>query len=558
MTKQNNKEDLVFLPLGGVGEIGMNFALYGYGPARDRRWIIVDVGVTFPGDDLPGADLVLPDISFIVDRADKLDGIIITHAHEDHYGALMALWPMLRAPVYCTAFTAGMLEAKIQAEPGAKKIPVTVFQADQPFKVGPFEIEGVHVTHSIPEPVSLMIRSPLGNCIHTGDWKLDHEPTLGQKTDEDHFRRLGDEGVLALICDSTNAMREGVSPSEEEVSESLAGIIEDAPGRVLVTTFSSNVGRIRSIALAAEKVGRRVMILGRSMLRVCEVSRELGYLDGIAPFLSEDEFQSVPRRELVVICTGSQGENRAALGKMSRDDHRNASLAPGDKVIFSSRSIPGNEREIINIQNALVDLGVDVVVDGEMLVHVSGHPRRNELKQMYEWTRPTIGVPVHGEAQHLAAHAGLMGECGIEDVAPIRNGDMLRLAPGPAEVIKQVESGRVYKDGHMIGTEDQTGIKRRRILSWVGHIVMSMVIDKDGDLLADPDIVCEGLPRMADQQDSFEDVLYDAGVSAFENIPPKKRKDVGRIEQAVERALRSEARELWGKKPIINVFVQKV
>ena len=558
MTKQNNKDELVFLPLGGVGEIGMNFALYGYGPARDRRWIIVDVGVTFPGDDLPGADLILPDIDFILERVDRLDGIVITHAHEDHYGALMALWPLLRAPVYCTAFTAGMLEAKIQSEPGVGKIPVTVFQANKPFKVGPFEIEGVHVTHSIPEPVSLMIRSPLGNCIHTGDWKLDHEPTLGQKTDEAHFRKLGEEGVLALICDSTNAMREGVSPSEEDVSESLANIIESAPGRVLVTTFSSNVGRIRSIALAAEKVGRRVMILGRSMLRVCEVSRELGYLDGIAPFLSEDEFQSVPRRELVIICTGSQGENRAALGKMSRDDHRNASLAPGDKVIFSSRSIPGNEREIINVQNSLIDLGVDVVVDGDVLVHVSGHPRRNELKQMYEWTKPTIGVPVHGEAQHLSAHAGLMGECGIEDVAPIRNGDMLRLAPGPAEVVTQVESGRVYKDGHMIGTEDETGIKRRRILSWVGHIVMSLVIDKDGDLLADPDIVCEGLPRMVDEQDSFEDVLYDAGVSAFENIPRKKRKDIGRIEQAVERALRSEAREIWGKKPIINVFVQKV
>ena len=558
MTEKKNNEELVFLPLGGVGEIGMNFALYGYGPARDRRWIIVDVGVTFPGDDLPGADLILPDIDYIVERVDKLDGIIITHAHEDHYGALMALWPMLRAPVYCTAFTAGMLEAKVQSEPGVKKIPVTVLEADKPFKVGPFEIEGVHVTHSIPEPVSLMIRTPLGNCIHTGDWKLDHEPKLGHKTDEAHFRRLGDEGVLALICDSTNAKREGDSPSEEDVSESLANIIKEAPGRMLVTTFSSNVGRIRSIALAAEQVGRRVMILGRSMLRVCEVSRDLGYLDGIAPFLSEDEFQSVPRRELVVICTGSQGETRAALGKMSRDEHRNASLAPGDKVIFSSRSIPGNGREIINIQNALVDLGVDVVEDGEQLVHVSGHPRRNELKKMYEWTRPTIGVPVHGEAQHLSAHAGLMGECGIEDVAPIRNGDMLRLAPGAAEVIKQIESGRFYKDGRIIGSQDATGIKRRRILSWVGHIVMSLVIDKDGELLADPDIVCEGLPRMVDEHDTFEDVLFDAGVSAFENIPPKKRRDPGWIGQTVERALRSEAREIWGKKPIINVFVQKV
>ena len=558
MTKKKNNDELIFLPLGGVGEIGMNFALYGYGSGKNRRWMIVDVGVTFPGDDLPGADLVLPDISYILDRVEQLDGIVITHAHEDHYGALMALWPLLRCPVYCTAFTAGMLEAKIESEPGAEKIPVTLFKVGETFKVGPFEIEGVYVTHSIPEPVSLMIRSPLGNMIHTGDWKLDHEPTLGQKTDEDHFRRLGDEGVLALICDSTNAMREGVSPSEEDVSESLAKIIEESPGRVLVTTFSSNVGRIRSIALAAEKVGRRVMILGRSMLRVCEVARDLGYLDGIAPFLSEDEFQSVPRKELVVICTGSQGESRAALGKMSRDDHRNASLAPGDKVIFSSRSIPGNEKEILNIQNALIDLGVDIVLDGPNLVHVSGHPRRNELKQMYEWTKPTIGVPVHGEAAHLTAHAALMGDCGIPDVAPIRNGDMLRLAPGPAEVIGQVESGRVYKDGRVIGDEDETGIKRRRILSWVGHVVMSLVIDRKGDLLADPEIVCEGLPRMVDEQDSFEDVLYDAGIAAYENIPPKKRRDDGRIEQAVERAIRAEVRELWGKKPIINVFITRV
>ena len=559
MTKSKNKqEELIFLPLGGVGEIGMNFALYGYGAGKDKRWIIVDVGVTFPGDDFPGADLVLPDIKYIVDRVDKLDGIIITHAHEDHYGALMSLWPMLRVPVYCTPFTAGMLEAKIEGERNASKIPVTVFKAGEPFKVGPFEIEGVHVTHSIPEPVSLMIRSPLGNVIHTGDWKLDHEPTLGQKTDEAHFTRLGDEGVLALICDSTNAMREGVSPSEEEVSESLAKIITDSTGRVLVTTFSSNVGRIRSIAMAAEAAGRRVMILGRSLLRVCEVSRDLGYLDGIAPFLSEDEFQSVQRDNLVVICTGSQGEERAALGKMSRDDHRNASLAPGDKVIFSSRSIPGNERGIINIQNALIDMGVEIVLDGENLVHVSGHPRRNELKQMYQWTRPTIGVPVHGEAAHLVAHAALMGDCGIEDVAPIRNGDMLRLAPGAAEVIDHVQSGRVYKDGRIIGDEDATGIKRRRVLSWVGHVVMSLVINKNGDLLADPDIVCEGLPRMADEQDSFEDVLYDAGVAAFENIPPKKRKDDGRIENAVERALRSEVRELWGKKPLVNVFITRV
>lgn len=559
MTNKTDKDELVFLPLGGVGEIGMNFALYGFGPKKQRRWIIVDVGVTFPGDDLPGADLVLPDISFAEERKENIEAIVITHAHEDHYGALMALWPMLKVPVYCTPFTAAMLEAKQLSEKGAPKIPLTIFKAGERFTAGPFEVEAVHVTHSIPEPVSLMIRTPLGNVIHTGDWKLDHEPTLGQKTDEAHFTRLGDEGVLALICDSTNAMREGVSPSEVEVSESLAKQIQDAPGRVLVTTFSSNVGRIRSIAQAAEVAGRKVLILGRSLLRVVDVSRELGYLEGIAPFLSEEDFQSVGRREIVIILTGSQGETRAALAKLARDEHRNVSLSPGDKVIFSSRTIPGNEREVINIQNALIDQGVDIVLDSkETLVHVSGHPRRGELQQMYKWVRPTIGVPVHGEAQHLMAHAELMGSSGIEDVAPVRNGDVLRLAPGNAEIIGNVESGRVYKDGHLVGSQDAMGIKRRRVLSWVGHVVMSLVVDARGQLLADPEIVCEGLPRMADDTDTFEDILYDAAIGAYEGIAPKLRKNPDRIKKAVEKAIRAETREIWGKKPLVSVFVTKV
>jgi len=556
--KRKHKDEVVFLPLGVVGEIGMILALYGYGPRENRRYIAVDVGVTFPGDDLPGADLVLPDITFIAEQADRLDGIVITHAHEDHYGALISLWPLLQVPVYCTPFTAGMLEAKALQERDAPKIPLTIFRAGETFKVGAFELEAVHVTHSIPEPVSLMIRSPLGNIIHTGDWKLDREPTLGQKTDEAHFRRLGEEGVLTLICDSTNAMREGESPSEVEVSESLAGVISEAPGRVLITTFSSNVGRIRSIAEAAEKAGRKVMVLGRSLLRVCEVSRELGYLDGIAPFLSEDEFQSVARKELVVILTGSQGEPRAALGKLSRDEHRNASLTPGDMVVFSSRSIPGNEKEILNIQNALVDRGVDIVLDGETLVHVSGHPRRVELKAMYEWTSPTVGVPVHGEARHLIAHARLMADCGIPQVAPVRNGDMLRLAPGNAEIIDHVEAGRIYKDGRLIGDDDALGIKRRRVLSWVGHIVLALVVDKAGNLLADPEIVCEGLPRMADGANTFADVLYDVALDTCETIPPKRRRDPSLLENAIEKAVRAEVRDIWGKKPLITVFVTQV
>ncbi|WP_341760143.1 ribonuclease J [Candidatus Endowatersipora endosymbiont of Watersipora subatra] len=555
---KKNKDELFFLPLGGVGEIGMNLALYGYGSRKKCRWIIVDVGITFPNNNFPGTDLVVPDIAFVLERIEQLDGIIITHAHEDHYGALFTLWPKLRVPVHCTPFAAKMLEAKRLSELNAPNIPLKIFKTEEPFSIGSFTVEGVHVNHSIPEPVSLMIRSPLGNIIHTGDWKIDRKPTIGHLTNEAYFRCLGNEGILALVCDSTNAMQEGISASEEEVLESLIDIIDHAPGRVIVTTFSSNVGRIRSVALAAEKVGRRVMIIGRSLLRVVDVSRDLGYLDGVAPFLDENEFQSVPRKKLVVICTGSQGESQAALGKMARDDHRNARLVPGDQVIFSSRSIPGNEKGILSIQNALVDKGVTIVLDEEKLVHVSGHPRRDELSQMYEWTRPTIGVPVHGEARHLMAHANLMEVIGIPNVAVVRNGDMLRLAPGPTKIIDKVVHGRAYKDGRLIGDQSSMGIDRRRILSCVGHVVMSLVVNKDGYLLAEPKIVCEGLPKIVDGEDNFKDLLYDVAVSAFERIPLPKRRDHARIKQVLRKALRNEVVEVWGKKSIVTIFVTTV
>ncbi len=552
--------ELLFVPLGGVGEIGMNLAMYGVGTKSNRSWMIVDVGVTFPGPDLPGVDLILPDIRFLQSELHNVAGIVITHAHEDHYGALLALWNRLKVPVYCTPFTAGLLEAKKQSEPGAPNIPLTVFQAGETFNLGQndeFIVEALHVTHSIPEPVSLAITTSLGTVIHTGDWKIDAAPSLGQKTDEKRFGEIGDNGVLALICDSTNAMREGESPSEKQVSDSLAEIITASSGRVLVTTFSSNVGRIRSIAEAAERAGRQVMVLGRSLLRVVDVSRELGYLDGIKPFLSEDEFDSVPRKQLVIILTGSQGEPRAALAKLAQGTHRNASLTAGDRVIFSSRTIPGNEKPILNIMNDLIEQGVDIITDRDALVHVSGHPRRNELKRMYELVRPTISVPVHGEAAHLSAHAALAAEIGIQDVAPVRNGHMLRLAPGPAEIIDDVPFGRIYKDGKIIGDEQQIGVKKRRALSFAGHIAMSLVIDKHGELLADPDIVCLGLPELGDDVE-MEDVLYNAALGAFESIPRKRRKDVDKIEDAVYRAVRAEARAVWGKKPLTTIFVTRV
>lgn len=556
MTEENNAE-LVFVPLGGVGEIGMNFALYGFGPPKSREWIVVDVGVTFPGPDLPGVDLVLPDIRFIEQHLADLRGIIITHAHEDHYGALLDLWPRLKVPVWMTPFSAGLLEAKRAAEAKSLKVPVEIYHAGSTFQIGPFSIEAIGVTHSIPEPVSLAITTPVGTVIHTGDWKIDPAPTLPPLIDENRFRALGQRGVTALICDSTNALREGDSPSEEAVGEGIRGVIENAPGRVAVTTFSSNVGRIRSVAQAALANDRQVLVLGRSLKRVIDVATELGYLEGLPPFIGEDDYGYIPRDKVVIMCTGSQGEPRAALAKLARDEFRNVALSPGDLVIYSSRTIPGNEKAILETKNLLIDQGVRIVEDSDALVHVSGHPRRSELRRMYEWTKPQIAVPVHGEAAHLMAHAQLARDCGVTDVPRVRNGDMVRLAPGPSRIVDQVPVGRVLKDGRLIGDEVATGVRDRRKLSFAGHVAVNVVLDDRYELAGDPDLVAIGLPESDGRGEELEDVLLDAAVGAFDSIPRQRRKDLDLVSEAVRRAVRSSANEIWGKKPIVTVFVTR-
>ncbi|MBX9450369.1 MAG: ribonuclease J [Mesorhizobium sp.] len=553
---RNNEPELVFCPLGGVGEIGMNFALYGLGPAGAREWIVVDVGVTFPDATLPGVDLVLPDTRFIESEVANLRGIVITHAHEDHYGALLDIWPRLKKPVWMTPFSAGLLGAKRRMD-GGPEIPVQIFNAGDRFQVGPFDIEAVGVTHSIPEPVSLAIRTPLGMVVHTGDWKIDPAPTIGRKTDEQRFRALGDEGVRALICDSTNAMREGESPSEEAVGEGLKGVIEAAAGRVAVTTFSSNVGRIRSIAEAARDAGRQVLVLGSSLKRVINVATELGYLDGLPEFVEEDDYGYIPRENLVILCTGSQGEPRAALAKLARDEMRNVALSPGDTVVYSSRVIPGNEKAILETKNLLIEQGIKIIEDSDALVHVSGHPRRNELRRMYEWTRPQVLVPVHGEAAHLVAHGALGASAGIPEVAQVRNGDMIRLAPGPAEIIDQVPSGRMFKDGKLIGSDETMGIRDRRKLSYVGHVAVNVVLDDRYEIAGDPDLVAVGVAKADAAGEELEELMLDAAIGAIESIPRVRRKDLDLVAEAVRRAVRSAANDAWGKKPIVTVFVTR-
>ena len=556
MTKDNN--EFVFLPLGGVGEIGMNMALYGYGPPSGRKWLIVDCGVTFAGPDLPGIDLVFPDISFIEAQKGNIVGMVITHAHEDHYGAVMDLWPRIRVPVYATPFTAGLLEAKRFMEDGVEKIPLTIYKAGDTFNLGPFEVEAINVTHSIPEPVALAIKCPLGKIIHTGDWKLDETPSLGAPTDEKRLRQLGDEGILALMCDSTNALREGDSPSEKAVGENLANIIKSAKGRVAVTSFSSNAGRLKTVALAAAEAGRSVVVLGRSMKRVLEVSDELGYMEGVPDFLGEDDYASLPRQNCVILLTGSQGESRAALAKLANDEMRSIKLTPGDTVIFSSRTIPGNEKPILDIKNKLIDQGIEIITDDQTLVHVSGHPRRNELKKMYSWVRPQILVPVHGEAAHLVAQAALGANEGIKQVARVRDGDMLRLAPGPAEIIDEAPFGRIYKDGRLVGNFDEMGIGERRKLSFAGHVGLAVTVDAKFNIAGDPDLESFGLPESDSKGEDMDDLLFDAAMSAFESIPRIKRKDLEMVREALRRAVRSAADQAWGKKPIVTVFINQI
>lgn len=552
------KDELIFLPLGGVGEIGMNLALYGYGKPDKREWIMVDCGVTFPGPDLPGVDLVLPDIRFIESEKINLKAIVITHSHEDHYGAIADLWPILKAPVYVSPFTAGMLESKRAYEGDSEAVPVNLFKAGDVFEIGPFKIEAVPVNHSIPEPFSLAITTPLGVVVHTGDWKIDHAPSMGPLTDEKRFREIGDKGVLALICDSTNAMRDGESPSEQEVSDSLEKIIEAAEGRVAITTFSSNVGRIRSVAKAAEEAGRKVLLLGSSIKRVVNVAGDLGYMEGLSEFISEDEFASTPRDRIVIILTGSQGESRAALAKLSRDEMRNISLSKGDTVVFSSRTIPGNEKAVLDIMNGLIDQGVHIVTDSEALVHVSGHPRRNELQQMFQWVRPEFLIPVHGEAAHLTVHAELGEQSGLKVVPHVRNGDVVRLAPGEAQVIDEAPHGRLFKDGDLIGDFDEMAIGERRKLSYVGHIAVNVLVDAKNVLIDDPDIVCRGVPEIDDTGAYIEETLRDAAIEAVESIPRVRRRDLELVQESVRRAVRAAARNAWGKKPVMTVFVTRI
>ena len=548
-------DELVFAPLGGVGEIGMNLSLYGFGPERARKWLAVDLGVAFAGDDLPGIDLIMPDIRFLIEERRNLLALVLTHAHEDHFGAIIDLWPRLRVPIYATPFSAALLEAKRQSEPGAPEIPVQVVPLGSRLTIGPFDVEFVSMSHSIPESNGLIIRTGLGTVFHTGDWKLDPTPVIGPATDETKLRALGEAGCLALVGDSTNAVREGRSPSETDVSKSLADLMAASPGRVAVTTFASNVARLRSVADAAKACDREVVVVGRAMERVVGVARETGYLEGVQEFRGTDTYGYLPPDKVVALCTGSQGEARAALARIAKDEHPDVTLSKGDRVIFSSRTIPGNEKAVGAVINGLINQGIEVITDRTHLVHVSGHPRRAEMADMYSWVKPHIVVPVHGEALHLFEHAALARKIGIPQVLTCRNGDLVKLAPGKPGVIDEVPEGRIYKDGRLlVGAEARTVADRRR-LSMTGVVSVALALDDKGMLAADPEVELIGIPEADQEGEKFAELAYDVALETVEDMPKARRRDPDAIGESVKRAVRAAIASRWGKKPLCIVLV---
>jgi ribonuclease J len=551
-------DELVFLALGGLGEIGMNAYLYGFGPEDARRWLMVDCGITFPeGEYDPGIDVILPDVRFIEENRADLAGIVITHAHEDHIGAVIELWPRLRAPVYATPFSAGMLRSKLAEHGNGLEIPIHVIPLDSRFDVGPFSVELFSLAHSIPEMSALAIRTPLGTVFHTGDWKLDATPTVGAPADAARLAKLGDEGVLALMVDSTNAFREGISPSEADVARSLIDIVKNASKRVAVTTFSSNVARVKAIADAARAANRQLVVAGRALHRVIDVAVETGYLPQGFRYLDQDQFTYIDRSDIVLLCTGSQGEPRAALARIAEEEHPEISLDKGDLVIFSSRTIPGNEKAVGRIQNGLARNGCEILTDGEALVHVSGHPRRDELRQMYRWMRPKIAVPMHGEARHLKAQAELAREMGVKTVFTLTDGEILRLAPDPA-VIDDAPVGRLFRDGRLLVSESDGPVRERRKLSIVGVIAVSLVVSRKGALIGEPLALLDGVPAENAQGDAMLDIVLDAIEGTLRSIPEKHRKNPESLAESVRRSVRAAVNEAWGKKPICKVLVNVV
>ena len=558
--KNPQNDELVFLPLGGSNEVGMNLNLYGFGPPRARKWLVVDMGITFGDQTMPGIEIITPDPTYLEEIRDDVVGIFLTHAHEDHIGALGWLWPRVKAPVYATPFTAFLIREKLRDKNLLDKVKITEVPLSGRLQLGPFDIELITLTHSIPEPNGMAIRTPLGTVLHTGDWKIDPQPMIGQPTDVAKLERIGDEGVLAMVCDSTNVFQEGSAGSEADARVELNKLIATLKGKVAVGCFASNVARMDSVIRAAQACGRRVCLLGRSMHRMTAAARSVGLLEDLQPFVPDTEAKNFPADHILFLCTGSQGEDRAALSRIAQGSHPHVRLGQGDSVVFSSRVIPGNDIPIRLLQDALSDRGVRIYTERDHPgIHVSGHPCRDELAQMYRWVRPKIAIPTHGERRHLIEHLAFAREHNVPEALAPRNGDVVRLAPGPAAIVDEAPSGRLFLDGNILTPENSEPLRERRHAAANGVLMVAVTLSPKNKLAADAEVRAIGLPAETDYpiKDVLEDLAEDAE-DAIEDLSPEDRADDTAVRKAVGRALKRTSQRIWSRRPVVETLVTRL
>ena len=551
------KEELLFCPLGGSGEIGMNMNLFAYGKPGEQKWIIVDIGVTFADDTVPGVDLIYPDPGFIVSKKDDLLGIILTHAHEDHIGAIAHIWPKLKCKIYATPFTSVLISEKFKE----KKIDITsylkIVELNSTLTLKPFKIEFITLTHSILEPNGLRIETPVGNILHTGDWKVDPNPLIGGEINSKRLKEIGESGVLAMICDSTNVFSIGKSGSELDVRKSLSNIMSRLKKRIIVTSFASNVARMESVFYCAEKIGRQISLVGRSMHRIYKAAKKCGYLNDVIKPIDSRDVKNISRDKIVYLCTGSQGEPMGAMMRISNNIHPDVFIEKDDTVIFSSKIIPGNERKLYKLHNQLVKDGIEVISEESEFVHVSGHPNREDLKDMYNWVKPQCVIPVHGEHRHMIEHINFAKEMQVPYPVQVENGDIVKIYPGnKPEVYDKAPSGRLYVDGNISVEEDSQSIKERKNLSSNGYMEVTILITPKGNIHKRPILSFKGLPII--EEEEFIYGLEEEIESTAKTFSLNSKKQEHNLIDALKIACRKYSKEKTGKKPFTNINIVKI
>ena len=552
------KDELLFCPLGGSGEIGMNMNLYAFGNEENRKWIVVDMGVTFADDSIPGIDLIFPDPSFLIDKKKDLLGIVLTHAHEDHIGAIAHIWPQLNCNIYATPFTAVLVQEKFKE----KKIDISskmkIVQLNSRLKLGPFDIDFVALTHSILEPNGLSINTPLGTVLHTGDWKIDPNPLIGNNIDKQKLIEIGKKGVIAMICDSTNVLYPGRAGSESDVRDSLLNIIEKQKKKIIITSFASNVARMETVFYCAKKTNRKICLVGRSMLRIYKAAKQCGYLGNLLEPIDVKDSNKIPREEIIFLCTGSQGEPMGAMNRVINDTHPDVYIEAGDTIIFSSKMIPGNEKKLYKLQNLITKKDINLITEENAFVHVSGHPNRDDLKDMYSWIKPNCVIPVHGEHRHMKEHISFSKEMQVPYSLQVENGDIIKLMPSRnAKIVDKAPSGKMYLDGEVSVNSESRSIKERRNLASNGYLEVTIIISNSGKLTK-PIISFKGIPN---KEEDVDDIIFDMEGEIHKvckSFSLENKKQEKNLIESIKNNCRRLIKDKTGKKPYTNINIARL